>query len=291
MGIRKGDIKLIIEQDNDQKSLLIKNADYSLQDANEYFSYNIGEIVDRDFRTFLTSETKEILDDYIEFDYQGRDLKDVSERIIKFELVDKHKKKSDMKLIVQRELSSMEKQVFSVIMEKKTGFVERIKALISSLADTQIFDEDTGLLNSESFCNTSEIIKSYYLDNTHIPIYLAVFNFTMIIGKEDSSLSQREAALKEVGLIFDMNFRSTDITGYLGRGDFAVLFTNIDPTMLSEPVKRLNQKLVAYHNTLDRYEPIYIDAKFLKFDPKKNIEELINSCKNREANFQLKIGE
>lgn len=286
MYLRKGNLKFVVTQDNPNRKIVINDLVKVIDDRREgdYFGLNSDQLQGKDFREVLPSELTEIINENIEYNLEGNDLKNVLDKIIHFKLFDKDKNLIDMNVHVERDVSvSGDSLKFSVVLERKIFLRDRVKSILAGLSENQQVNHPiTGVINTAAFYEVNEELLDF-LHETNVEAVMCIISIEgfplirMSEGKEKS-----DEMLAKVGAVMKSNFRSKDVVGYLGFGRFAVLMVRTFEDEVSYPLKRLESSL-RKDNILN--SKITYNARYQKVDLKMDSKAIIESIKNKKVDY------
>jgi diguanylate cyclase (GGDEF)-like protein len=286
MYLRKGNLKFIVTQDNANRKLVINDLIKIIDERREgdYFGVNSNQLQGKNFSEVLPSELNEIIDENIEYNIEGNDLKNVIDKIIHFKVLDKDKKPIDMNAHVERDVSvSGDSLKFSVILERKIFLRDKVKSILASLSEYQQVEHPvTGVINTAAFYEITEELLDY-MHETNLEAVMCIISIEgfplirMSEGKEKSN-----EILSQIGLVMKSNFRSKDVVGYLGFGRFAVLMVRTFEDEVSYPLKRLESNL-RKQGVLN--SKITYNARFQKVDLTLDSKAIIDSIKNKKVDY------
>lgn len=286
MYLRKGNLKFVVTQDNINRKIVINDLIKIIDDRREgdYFGINSEQLKGKDFREVLPSDLNEIINENIEYNIEGNDLKNVVDKIIHFRVLDKDKKPIDMNAHVERDVSTVGDSLnFSVILERKIFLRDKIKTILSSLSEYQQVNHPvTGVINTAAFYEITEELLDF-LHETSVEAVMCIVSIEgfplirMSDGKEKSN-----EMLAKIGLVMKTNFRSKDVVGYLGFGRFAILMVRTFEDEVSYPLKRLESNL-RKQGVLN--SKITYNARFQKVDLQMDSKAIIETIKNKKVDF------
>jgi diguanylate cyclase (GGDEF)-like protein len=286
MYLRKGNLKFVVTQDNANRKIVINDLVKVIDDRREgdYFGLSSEQLQGKDFREVLPEELSEIINENIEYNIEGNDLKNVVDKIIHFKLFDKDKNLIDMNAHVERDVSTSGNSLkFSVILERKIFLRDKVKSILAALSEYQQVNHPiTGVINTAAFYEVTEELLDF-LHETNVEAVMCIISIEgfplirMSEGKEKS-----DEMLAKVGAVMKSNFRSKDVVGYLGFGRFAILMVRTFEDEVSYPLKRLESNL-RKDNILN--SKITYNARYQKVDLKMDSKAIIESIKNKKVDY------
>ncbi len=290
MYVRKGNIKFVIVQDNLEKTLKIESVERPKGDDNLPYGYYIEDLEGQNFSRMLSPETLEIIDDYIEYDFDGADFKEVCDKIIKFEIIDAGKEKLEMNLHIERGVSTPERQVFILLLEHRLYLRDRIKAVIDAQPADQRIDEQTGLMHKVTFLEVLEETMDFLNDNQSITslIYtVSIKDYEDIKAKHGFDMSER--IVEEVAEAIKKGFRSRDVVGYLGEGVFSAIMLRIDESEAKIPLGRFEVKIRSAMVQVSTGVDFTVVSHYDQIDLNMEARALIEKCKKSKKFYEIEL--
>ena len=287
MYLRKGNLKFTVTQDNIEKKLIIDDLVKIIDDrrGGDYFGFGQNDLLGQDIRKILPFEISEILDDNIEYNLEGNDLKTVMEKIINFKILDSTKKELNMNAYVDRALSTPEKLAFSIILERKIFLAEKIKSILAGIAEFQQVTHDaTGLLNASAYFEVLNEVMDFLYDAKveAVMCVISVEGFPMIRMNEGKE--KVNEVLEKIGRTIRANFRGRDIMGYLGFGKFGIFMVRTFEDEVVYPLRRLESSLRKEGILTSK---ITYNARYQKVDMEMSVNDLVDQVKAKSVDYTL----
>ncbi len=287
MYLRKGNLKFTVTQNNAERRLLVDDLVKVIDERRDgdYFGYQPTDLVGHDFRELLPEEVSEILNDNIEFNLEGNDLKTVLEKIISFKVLTSARKEIDMNAYIERSISTSDKLSFSVILERKIFLQEKIKSVLASIALYQQVTHDlTGLINPEAFYDVLDELMDF-LYETRVEAVLCIISiegFSMMEthdGKE-----KMDDVISRVGKVMGATLRTKDIIGYLGGGKFAVLMVRTFEDEVIYPLKRLETNFIKEGILTPK---ITYNVRYQTVDMENKAKDMVEIVKDKQIDHSI----
>ncbi len=287
MYLRKGNLKFTVTQDNIGKTLIIDELIKSVDErrGGDYFGYQEGQLVGQDLRGLLPEEVAEILDDNIEYNLEGNDLKTVVEKIINFRVRDPQKKEIDMSAHVERYISTPEKLSFQLVLERKIFLKEKIKEIADKIAKhKQVMHDLTGLIDEEPYEQLLDELMDFLYESRveAIMCVISVEGFPMI--RMNDGREKVDELIQKIGAVFRSTFRGKDIIGYLGHGKFGIFMVRTFEDEVIYPLRRLESNLRREGLINPK---ITFNARFMPVDMETEAKNLIESVKNKSTDYTM----
>ncbi len=285
MYLRKGNLKIVVTQDNTDKKLVIDDLVKIIDDrrGGDYFGFQPDELVGQDIRKVLPAEVSEILDENIEYSLEGNDLKTVIEKIINFRILDNNRNELDMNVHVERSLSTTEKLTFAVLLERKIFLQEKIKSVLAGISEfQQVSHEGTGLLNSTAYYEVLNEVMDFLYDMKveAVMCIISLEGFPLLRMNEGRERSNE--VLEKIGKTMKSNFRTKDIMAYLGFGKFAVFMVRTFEDEVIYPLRRLESN---FRKEGILTSKITYNARYQKVDMETEVTDLIEAVKAKSVDF------
>lgn len=281
MAGRKGDITMVVAQDNAARSLMLESVDESMGKVQPVLGYAANELVGQNFRKFLAPEVDEQIEDYLEFDAEGRDFADVISKVRNFSLVGKSGKPVKLKMRVQRDVSMDRNARFLILMRGEDKISEGVLKELAELKERATPEEVTELRTSDTFLAAAKIVHNGVKHGNAIAslAIIAIDDFARI--GQDKGEEAVNALLKEVALRCIQTFRDADVVAYAGEGQFGVLLLEADATGAQIPLQRL-RATVANQPTVS----CTVSIAFRTLRPEETPEEAIAACEDKLGDNQ-----
>ncbi len=239
MAGRKGDITMVVTQDNAKRALTIESVDESLAQLAPVAGFSAQEVIGQSFHKILPVQINEQLEDSLDFSADGRDLSDVLSRCRNFGLLAKNGKVVRLKMRVQRDVSFDANARFLLVMRGEGGATEGVLKELASFKEFEAVDKVTELPSSTSFMKAAKIVQNGVQTGTMqaAVALMEIDDFRQITLDYGQTVS--EGLLKEVALRCRQTFRDADVIGYAGEGQFGVLLLEADAKTGTIPLQRL----------------------------------------------------
>lgn len=290
MYVRKGNIKFTVVQDNVDKTLKIEEVEHPKDDKSLAYGYQDSHLIGMAFKEILSEDTAEILDDYIEYDFSSPDFKDVCDKIIHFEIIDSGNNKNLMDIHVERAVSTPERQVFFILLEKRLYLRDRIKAVIDAQPENLKVDEQTGFMHNSTYIEVVDEVMDFLNDNQSInSIFytISIENYSEIAtsiapDKTDYMVTEVAEAIKK-------GFRTRDIIAYLGDGVFSAILIRIDESEALIPVNRFEIKLRSAMIPSAIGTKFTVITRYQLVDLEMEAKALIEKCKKSKKLLEMNL--
>jgi len=242
MSARKGDISLVICQNNSDKRLDIENVGENRAGIEGLTGFSANEIIGKSLFDLVPANIQETFEDYIEFENDGNDLGDVVRKIRDFRFKKTTGEEVSLNTRIQSGVSFDGVDRFILIVSPKKGTSELYKKL-KDLQEEQEVDEVSGIANSNSFGQkleaVCEFVRRENLDASFAIISIDKYDGIVDLYGEGTG----NGLIHEVTSRCRQTFRDLDILGYLGDGIFAVILVGADAGTASIPLNRLRWQL------------------------------------------------
>ena len=287
MYLRKGNLKFTVTQDNIEKKLLVDELVKAVDDrrGGDYFGYQPEELVGHDLREFLPEEISEILDDNIEFSLEGNDFKTVMEKIINFRVLTAQKSEMDMNAYVERSISTPEKLLFSVILERKIFLQEKIKEVIASISKNQQVAHDlSGLINTAAYYEIMNELMDFLYETRVEAVFciISLEGFSAI--RMNDGKEKADEVITKIGRVLSSTLRTRDIVGYLGFGKFGILMVRTFEDEVVYPIKRIESN---FRKEGILNSKITYNVRYQKIDLETDAKDVIELVKDKPIDYSM----
>ena len=242
MSARKGDISLVICQNNVDKKLNIENVGENRAGIESVTGYSANEIIGKSLFDLVPANIQETFNDYIEFENDGNDLGDVVRKIRDFRFKKVTGEEIPLNTRIQSGVSFDGVDRFILIISPKKGNSELFNKLKELQIDQEV-DDVAGIANGKSFGQkletVCEFVRVQNLDASFAIISIDKYSGIVDLYGEGTG----NGLIHEVTSRCRQTFRDLDILGYLGDGDFAVILVGADAGTASIPLNRLRWQL------------------------------------------------
>lgn len=239
MAGRKGDITMVVAQDNRARTLTLESIDESMGKVQPVLGYTAHEMIGQPFRKFLPSQIDEQIEDYLEFDPAGRDFADVLSRCRNFGLNAKNGQAVKFKMRVQRDVSMDANARFLILMRGEDKVSEGVLKELAQLREYGEVDAVTDLVSAESFLKAARIVQEGVRQGNTLAslAIIEIDNFARTVLDYGSPTA--DGLLKEVAMRCVQTFRDADVVSYAGEGRFGVILLEADLATSQIPLQRL----------------------------------------------------
>jgi diguanylate cyclase (GGDEF)-like protein len=252
MAGRKGDIMMMVSQNNSAQQVLVESVDERLGKIEHLLGYGADAMVGHSLNDFLPATIKEQLEDYLEFTPAGKDLADVLSRCRNFGLVNKQGQIVKLNMRVQRDVIRDEKARFIIVMRGEDKVSEGVLKELAEFKEFAQLDADTDLLTLDSMLKSANITQRGVNAENTIASF-AVLEIDNYLGLHNNYTKPLvDGLLKEVAIRCHQTFRDADIIAYHGQGKFSVLLLEADATNARIPLQRLRSVIAN--------QPLYLNA-------------------------------
>ena len=286
MYVRKGNLKFSVTQDNSSKTILIDDFVKAESDKEgDYFGFTSDDVVSKDFREILPEEIQEIIDDNVEFTFEGFDLKEVLDKVINFKVKNSKGLPVDMNAYIERMLSTSDKLSFEVVMERKIFLRDKIKEILSAIPDQEgIYDDATSMLADKHYVAVLDDVMDFLYDAMIESVFLIVSVEGFTLFRRESGMEKTNQLLAKTSDAIKTTFRTRDICGYLGAGRFGVMLVKTPEEDVKYPLARLESNLKK-NGVIS--SGVSFNARFEKADLSSEAMDMIDSVRLKEPDMSL----
>lgn len=297
MSSRKGDIAMVVCQDNAAKTLTIESIDETNAMLEPIIGYEAKEILNQSLRDYLPPQINENIDDYLEFEEGGNDLGSVLSKSRGFGLLNKAGNITKFDMRIQRDVSMDEKDRFLLIMRGHDAVTSQVYRTLEDFKEYEVLDPLTDLPTSESFAKKAKIVHAALRaeEIAASMVVLHIDDFEQIT--QDYGTPTSEGLIKEVAFRCTQTFRDADVIGYAGDGKFGVILLDAGMTNALIPLNRL-RNLIAN-------QPLYIPGNehvagtisiaCTEMTPDDTVDAIISRCEDAlldndgESNYVIEV--
>lgn len=242
MSARKGDISLVICQNNSEKTLDIENVGENKAGIEEITGYAVDKIIGKSLYDIVPDTIQDIFNDYIEFEADANNLGDVISKIRDFKFVKITGEEIALNTRIQRGVSFDGIDRFILVISPKDGN-SKLYNKLKELQIDQEMDDVSGIANKKSFVKKLETVCKFVrekdIDSSFAVISIDKFEGIVKLYGEGTG----NGLIHEVTSRCRQTFRDLDILGYLGNGEFAVILIGANAKSASIPLNRLRWQL------------------------------------------------
>lgn len=289
MYLRKGNLKLNVTQDNIKNSIIINELQKSVdkRDEGDFFGYSNIDLKGRELKSILPEDINEILDDNIEYNPSGNDLKSVLEKIIRFKVKNKKGDDFDMNAYVERAMAEGDNLSFDITLEKKIHLKEKIKSILSGIHEVQMVEHPKAkLMNAEAYSQVLDEVFDFLYETkiSAVMLIMSIDGYPML--RRNLGHKKIEEILQKISYTLKTTLRNRDISAYLGVGHFAVTMVKTYPDEVIFPLKRLEQNL-RREGVLN--SKISMNARYKLIDLGLSVQDAINQVKTKDIDYRLDV--
>lgn len=236
MARRKGDMSVVVRQDNKARQITIQESDAAFQ---QWSGFSADELKAMKLTDLLMEDLNQTIRDYVEFVEGGQDLAAVVNKHPEGGFRTKQGDKTGMQMKVLPALSLDGAPYFELVVRNSSLSRDEREAILKNLRDHIRMDAKTGLADSLSFDKEAEIII-YSVDSNSIYASFALIaldGFDYVVekfGKEKA-----DASVKEFIARARLTFREEDVMTLTENGMIAILLQGASENDAHIPLHRL----------------------------------------------------
>ncbi len=282
---REGDIVLYIKQDNKNKAIVVESVDDEEDILSEIVEYSQDEILEMDFKDIVAENIAENIYDYLEFKEGEPDLADILKKSSDFGVTTKSGKEIWFNMRITQDASPDENARFVLVMQPRE-FVRSAAtglAILDDVRKSKVVDETTGLGNRESFIKEADVVNYYISDGKISTASIAVLHIDSFAEHiKEYGQGTGNGLLKEVVMRMQQTFRESDILGYMGEGEFALVLLGANKENAKTALNRLRWQVA--------HQPLFVPGNdsvtatlsiaYEEIKEKSQIEGILQKCKN-----------
>lgn len=288
---RKGDVTLVVEQNNDNRSLLIQEVREEATPISAVMEYTSEELAAKDLREILPPRIVENIKDYLEFEDAGNDLARVLSRTRDFGVVAKSGEIRPLSLRIQHDVCLNKHSRFMLVVHDPDLVGDGVTAVLQTVFERQQLDPVTQLPNRASFRDALETVVSFVERGTTQVVFAVIsldnyFDIQNDEGREAVQALQQQVVVRSLRM-----FRDIDVLGALGNGYIGVLLLETEAEAALVPLERLRKDFIQQPLQVASGD-VSISIAYHDIKPGQSLEMIIGSCeylldKNRQLKNQL----
>lgn len=291
MSVRKGNLLLSVEQNNQSKTLIITN--YNSEDAKyNFLGYDLSDIQGDDFTKILPENVNEIIEDNLEYSFEGHDLKEVLEKIIRFSIKSRGGEEVFCNIKIERGISDMDKFSFDIALEKKVHISQKIAEITAAveqsfaLAGKASRDSVTGLITKAVADEVFDKLFDYCYEQSVSTVLskLTIDSFDFL--ERERGHEYAEDLLRTYSEIISKTFRANDFSVYIGGGKFLTLLSKTTASQAIYAFKRLEENLKKREGILSDTS---MNIRFIDVDVENEVQNLLAQLDNSSVKHDVRI--
>lgn len=244
--IRKGDALILVCQNNDDQTLLVK-------EVNDIYSEMTGiaaeEAVDKPLRDVLGHKLQGYIDDYLEYEEDAYDMQQIFSKVMRGEFAirdkDGHEKFVNCKVV--RSNAYDQHHWFRLIIRDEKFYREedaKRSILFENYRGYEKIDERTQLPDFATLQKDLELVQHYVISNEISALYVLVrlddYNHMMSFGKDNAVKS-----IKHVASTLRRNLRQDDRICIVSDDTLGMILTDISIESARVVLNRLRWQVVS----------------------------------------------
>lgn len=278
MASRKGDISILVRQDNDESRIIIESVDAAIENI---IGYEAEELIGTDLVDILLPTTADTLRNFLEYDAESEnDLGAVLSRVRDFGFITKLGYEVKISMRVSRAMSDEKKQKFDIVIRDHSEISEGSKSALRNFKGRQIIDKVTGLPDYDSFMRESEFIN-FCINKDRLVASFALIavdgldNFSDMYGMDSTVILVRELVS-----CCRVNFREDDIIGAIGGGRIGVVLLDATAPSAKIPLNRLRWQIAShpFDSILGNNVNVTLSVVFCQLSKDRIVEDAIRIC-------------
>jgi GGDEF domain-containing protein len=242
--IRRGDGLILVCQDNQEKSLTIKEVNPILCDI---IGYDEKSLVEQSLLTVLAKRLKDSLEDYLEYDDDAHDMQAVLSRVSGFKLLHKDGHDVDVVCKIVRSTAYDRHHWFRLIIKdevqrreedtRRTSLVEQFKA-------QEQMDLDVGIANAASLEKDLDVVLGYVSSNALEAVYATIrLDDYAQLRQHDTVLAHD--AMKHVAANIRRSLRADDAICRASEDSIGIILTDISIESARVVLNRLRWSIIS----------------------------------------------
>ncbi len=288
-GTRKDDLRLDVQQQQQDQSLVILSVDPELE---QHLSLGVDELVGKDLRTILPRNIQEIIESYLEFGDDMQDLSAVLSKVRKFGLMHKKGREIRFSLKILRDISNDSNPRFQMHLSR-LKVMESLRAQLG-IPETQeqdALDSIAGMPGRASFLRHLKVVNEA-VAQSKVSACIALLridqynDITHKYGQEATKI-----LFKHLEQTLVTNLREDDVMGYVEPNRVAILLLETKKENAKIPLNRIRWMFAAHPVILPKDKvSVTLTATYFELDGKGEPTAQIEQCQRMLREAELNAG-
>ncbi|MFV9875637.1 MAG: diguanylate cyclase [Rickettsiales endosymbiont of Dermacentor nuttalli] len=277
---RKIDAVISVCQNNKKKILEIQNVNFA---AEQLLGQYNKSLKNHSLYEIMTPESVEKISDFLDFEDHSSDLANVLNKMRKLEIIGHNGNAISVTIKAFYSLSNNNLPIIELLI-KDISLCEKIaqlkKQLQTNRSNPTMIEEDTGVMNKESFLECLSLVSEFI---NHNPIdtciaMINIINYKNIVNNYGTKITKQ--FITEIVNRYNDCTRTEDVIGSLQENSLGVILFNCSAQDAVTVATRIKHKILSSPIMVDNNINIVpeVNIDYISITPNTNIYNIIDKC-------------